>query len=759
MTTVPEEPRDPKPEPPEATPPVDKPAPKTGPLLPPNKTGAPPVRPATVEPPPPKSEGVADAESEAETVPVSAGGPRSWKVFAGVGIGIVVANSLLLAIALSQRPEQAPTRSTDSSGQASSGPDSASPELRRMSDELQRLRGQLEEVTRLRAAEKAGQGTAETVLERRLLADLSLADSLHAAGDWVGAKRRYYEFLARSGGLPYESQGLIAKASFRVVDCERELARAALGVPAAELPRAIALAASTTFTHDASTAPPTRPDISQLDHTSFHGATGSVVQRIATTEPGIYLYSVRAGQVVLGEVLEVLAEAGQRTLSLEPRAVPIAKDAIVDVDIEALPYDRVVEFLLGSQGLEADALNGRLVVQAAPERETGSVDWLSRAVRSYTRARLAYFDSPDVPRQANELARLELALDHHSEVIRLLDPLINRYRDMAQAPEMLWLLGRAQLGLQSYQEARTLFTRIERSFPDSPIVPDAMTWKARAYLADGGEENLERAENVLRYLLRKFSQSPTVPTAESILVEVSLASGDCGSAVELVRQLGGRLPDLQWRRLVLLSSECLVESGQSGKAIVELRKIGVHPEDRGEFLRAQVLMAEAYLIQGEALSALWSGKRAADGLSPSPLRTRALLALGRAARELGLAQDAERYLDEALAQGGPGEPRWGETIAELANLFEKQGHFERSVQTWKRLFDRPGFEARAHLGAARARALQGEPERALALARSGLTLSAPASVQRRELLVLIGDLSLTLKDVDGALKAFTGEGQ
>ncbi|MEQ8768588.1 MAG: tetratricopeptide repeat protein [Planctomycetota bacterium] len=754
MTDTPEE-RDPaQPEESAETPPPEKKFP--GPLKPPSgdpKPAASAPAPKPAAPSAPAAAPPAPPTAPAPEVPASQGN-RLWKILGGSGIGIVVLNSLLLAWALLDR-EHRPAQKAPVEIVTAEPADSK--ELMRMAEEIRHLRRQLGEVTKLQEAEDQGQMPGESVRERRLLADLDFADGLHAQGDWVGAKQRYYDFIARAAGLPYERQGLASKAYFRIVDCEREIARDALGVSPQRLPRAVVDVSSPTFSNALLYPPPRRPDVTEQEHHSFRGATGAVVQRVTTEEAGIFLYSVRAGRVDLREVLEVLAEAADRQLAIEPWAEGLVDEAICEVDLPALPFDRVSEIVLGCHGLESPPSVDRLTVRKVPTAEDRDVDWLERATRLYTRARLAYLDSPDIPRQATELARLELALDRFSEVIRILEPLMGRYQDAAQAPEMMWFLGRARLGLDDYLEARTIFSKLERTFPDSPIVPDAMTWKARAYLEDGGDENLQRAGSVLRYLLRKYPKAPTIPAAQAVLAEVYLATGTCDGAVELVLGLNGRIPEDKRRDLLLMASECLIQSGSPAQAIAQLLKIQKDPDDRGEYARAQVLLAEAYLDHGDLIDALYAGKRAENELATGPLRMRALLALGRAARQLGLAEDAERYLELALQSGGFDEPWWPEALAEQARLYDQQGLHERAALVWTKLFEQPGFEAISRLGAAKSRERQGERERAIAIAKAGLQYAKAGSAERRELLLLIGDASIALRDMTSALRAFSGE--
>ncbi len=116
--------------------------------------------------------------------------------------------------------------------------------------------------------------------------------------------------------------------------------------------------------------------------------------------------------------------------------------------------------------------------------------------------------------------------------------ILRKVREQTDTARIAFLIGRAEYEQGRRREAMNSFAHIEKSFPTSPLVPDAMLYRARFELDQN--QNLEASRQMLLAILEKHGDSTAADFALLDLAKISIKENNQAQArrnlEEIVRQ-------------------------------------------------------------------------------------------------------------------------------------------------------------------------------------------------------------------------------
>ena len=86
--------------------------------------------------------------------------------------------------------------------------------------------------------------------------------------------------------------------------------------------------------------------------------------------------------------------------------------------------------------------------------------------------------------------------------------------------DSLYRAARESLNAHNYRKAAQQFVELQRRYPDSQYVADAMYWQAFALNQIGGERNWETAQQVLEEQLEKYPKAGSNKESKTLLTQI-----------------------------------------------------------------------------------------------------------------------------------------------------------------------------------------------------------------------------------------------
>jgi tetratricopeptide (TPR) repeat protein len=443
-----------------------------------------------------------------------------------------------------------------------------------------------------------------------------------------------------------------------------------------------------------------------------------------------------ASNANLETLLSQLARDSGRQLRLtgDPAAAP----ALVTVELYDRPLTQVLEYLLGSVGLDYELDPTTLKVLPALEADEASGDLLARSLATYLRASKLYPDAQEVEQALLEQGRIEVQRGHPEAALVHFNSLLDGHPDSALIPDARLEAAHLLAKLERYDEAHTLYLRVT----ELPL-GDARRNRARLGLARCQMELSNPSFTVL--MVRRLqadspSDDPRELADRLLLLAGALERSELpvealGSLDELER-LGAPI-EVQVAAMEIRARclERLEYTPAAGRAWMVVAR-----ERRGtEAAQAYRRAAEIAATQGDALAVLFIAKEfASRGLESTSIELDSLAFDARL--ELGLPVDwATAPSEQQLA---------------AARRFSSQGD-SSAVDIWRALQAR-GEELvpaeRLEVGQALARAILDEEglDASLAILAALRPLDNAACDQ------LAGELCQRARDFTRASQAFLG---
>lgn len=281
-----------------------------------------------------------------------------------------------------------------------------------------------------------------------------------------------------------------------------------------------------------------------------------------------------------------------------------------------------------------------------------------------------------------------------------------------------------------HEQKIAMLDRLEREFPASPLIPDALLEKTESYIQLG---NNDRAIEVYRSLVSRFPNTAQGRQGALQMALTMLNAGRTEEAKNAYRQVITKYPSSEEAvQAVDELKRIYAAEGRTAEFMAFVNSVPNAPRmDAGE---ADLLSFEAaekeYIMQdGTRLLELYV-REYPQGSS----RSKALAYLMEHAVKQGNGDRAYQYAS-ALAQNYPDYVATQDALALMAEADEAAGEVNRAMLWWRELADKassPGLLNKARMGVARCGIAMGDNAEALAAANALLQSSALASAQRTE---------------------------
>ncbi|MEZ6184834.1 MAG: hypothetical protein R3F62_07475 [Planctomycetota bacterium] len=418
----------------------------------------------------------------------------------------------------------------------------------------------------------------------------------------------------------------------------------------------------------------------------------------------------------------------------------------ITCDLRGLTLKEVLERLAGACGLELQRL-GAKEAQLAPlelplDEETKSrLRWRARDLYR-TALELRDGAAPQAMIQVAEMERLngetEVALELFAEIRK-------RWPESGHATRSLLGTAQCESQLLRYARARDALFRLLERPQVKTFAPRAYLMISESYLAEGREEEAERS---LRHMIRAFPEADELSYARLLLGRVLVGQNKHGQAVVLYQAI---------RREALSDENKLEASLGASTSLLAVKKF---PEAVDELLVAAALdtggehtveiyeqLVRAYRAEGKKLPALFALQHLLKEQAHAPQLVEQAT---RASLELGLLEQAQRYLSEVEDPAGKAE-----LAASLCDAWRQRSAYTRARTALTLVPEELRQDPDVVLARARLERELGDP-RACLRALAGLDPHALSPEQRAEVARLGGDASWVLDQPQRALELYRG---
>lgn len=350
--------------------------------------------------------------------------------------------------------------------------------------------------------------------------------------------------------------------------------------------------------------------------------TGSGLEQRAT---------VVATNANLETLMRTLAERSGRLLE-GPRPPDLAP-ALVTVELIDRPLTQVLEYVLGSVGLDYELSPSTLRLLRAPDEQPSAEDLLARSMATYLRAASLFPQAPEQERARLDQGRVELLRGNSEAALFHFTSLIDTHPRSPLVPDAQLLAADLLASLERYEEAHTLYLRVTELPAKDPRRGQARLGLARCQM------ELSNPSFTVLMLRRLERDSPSEDPREkgqrllllARALERSALPVEALEALDELERLGAPLElqveAMQVRALALERLEYVPAAGRAWMVVAR--------ETRGAAAGAAYRRAaEIALSQGEPLSVLFIEKelsqRGAEvaAVDLGPLVFDARLALG-----------------------------------------------------------------------------------------------------------------------------------
>ncbi|MBL4850114.1 MAG: tetratricopeptide repeat protein [Planctomycetes bacterium] len=322
--------------------------------------------------------------------------------------------------------------------------------------------------------------------------------------------------------------------------------------------------------------------------------------RVHTSAGGGVKVDLEAQRVGLRRVLRTLLRRLQpgTALPTDLEDVSIA----VTAKLRLRPAAVVLRRLAALGGLDYELREGRHWIGPLPSSEDPDhAGWArTRARESYLRALSQ--DGVPAPDVHLQLAEVDLADGRTEEGIERLQALTERWPDARVCRKALLALAGAEAQMLRLARSRAALFRLLDRRDSTDLAPAAFLELARSFLAEGRDEDGERAA---AHLLRAFPKSPQVPAGRLLLGKLALDHGRLPEVIEILDPLeASENPSLR-RSAVLLMAQAHLAAGDptSGAALLRpLIPTSILEGQRGPEIL--LLYAESERAGGGTLQAL-----------------------------------------------------------------------------------------------------------------------------------------------------------
>ena len=179
--------------------------------------------------------------------------------------------------------------------------------------------------------------------------------------------------------------------------------------------------------------------------------------------------------------------------------------------------------------------------------------------------------------------------------------------------DSLYRAARESLNGKNYRKAVQQFRELQRRYPDSQYVADAMYWQAFALNQIGGERNLDEAQDLLDAQIDRFPSAPSNRESRTLLTQVQgkLAKlgrpGDVAKIGDIARDTAGRCDD-DGQEMRLAALQALLQMNSS-EAMPILKNVLARRDECSVELRRKAVFLVAQHQTSETESILLSTAR------------------------------------------------------------------------------------------------------------------------------------------------------
>ena len=397
-------------------------------------------------------------------------------------------------------------------------------------------------------------------------------------------------------------------------------------------------------------------------------------------EFGIYLYSINANQIKLGDTLNQIALSAGIDIEYE-MIEPVVLRKRVDISLKNLPLSDVLEIVTGIFGLdfvlkENKALKITILSNMGFERPQDYFQ--NRIVKMYRKMQIKYPDNDNIPETHFKLANYFYSLDLKLFASQEYMVVAEKFPKHPLAKESLMKMGQCFVDIQDLKKARDIYNKYIERYPHDETLENVYWAITNSWFIDG---KYDIAITLYEKILEMYPMSGLTNKIRERIALSYMKTGNYSKAFDIFIALKKREEHIDWSvENDFMIGESLYQMSKIADAFVVFSSI-LGKDGLGENKSSLVMLrvAECLDKMDRCVEAIQAYK---SWMMKTEDQRYGMFSIGKCLRRLDLHTQAIRILNDAMSFSGNDEQ--GEDIKfELAMSYYDNSQYENALELFE----------------------------------------------------------------------------